>query len=131
MLALSFARIAFIPLFLLCNIQPREHIPVVFDSDIAPMVIMVVFAFTNGYFGTLCMIYGPRYDNFLFQVFLWMFIKEKSRACGFQKLVISLIPLNPGSIQFQPCLKQHPSRTLGRLNSDSLLCFLLKCDQEL
>ena len=61
MLALSFSRIAFIPLFLLCNVQPRHHIPVVFDSDVAPMLIMVVFAFTNGYFGTLCMIYGPRY----------------------------------------------------------------------
>ena len=61
MLALSFSRIAFIPLFLLCNVQPRHHIPVLFDSDIAPMLIMVVFAFTNGYFGTLCMIYGPRY----------------------------------------------------------------------
>ena len=61
MLALSFCRIVFIPLFLLCNVQPRHHIPVLFDSDIAPMLIMIVFAFTNGYFGTLCMIYGPRY----------------------------------------------------------------------
>ena len=72
MLALSFCRIAFIPLFLLCNAQPRHHIPVLFDSDIAPMLIMVVFAFTNGYFGTLCMIYGPRYvyasiNNLYFQ----------------------------------------------------------------
>ena len=60
MLALSFCRVAFIPLFLLCNVQPRHYLPLVFDSDVAPMVIMVAFAFTNGYFGTLCMMYGPR-----------------------------------------------------------------------
>ncbi|CAD5111441.1 DgyrCDS749 [Dimorphilus gyrociliatus] len=56
---LSVSRIIFIPLFIFCNFQPRQHLNVYFDNDIAPAVIMVLFAFTNGYLSTLCMMYGP------------------------------------------------------------------------
>lgn len=42
-----------------CNVQPRNNLNVYFDNDIAPAVIMVLFAFTNGYLSTLCMMYGP------------------------------------------------------------------------
>ena len=57
---LALARIAFIPLFLLCNVQPRGHLPVVFNDDVVPIVLVWLFALSNGYLGTLCMMYGPR-----------------------------------------------------------------------
>ena len=35
--------------------------PVVFNSDIYPIVFMTLMAVSNGYLGTLGMMYGPRY----------------------------------------------------------------------
>jgi equilibrative nucleoside transporter 1/2/3 len=46
-------RAAFFPLFILC-ISPR-----LFNNDIWPIVFMIVMSFTNGFFSTLAMIYGP------------------------------------------------------------------------
>lgn len=56
----AIVRVVFVPLFLLCNVQPRSHLPVVFTNDIAPIIFMWLFAMSNGYLGTLCMMYGPR-----------------------------------------------------------------------
>ncbi|XP_077997115.1 equilibrative nucleoside transporter 1-like [Glandiceps talaboti] len=54
-------RTAFFPLFALCNVEPRGHnTPVVFNNDAYFIVFMAVFAISNGYLGTLCMIYGPK-----------------------------------------------------------------------
>ncbi|EGD81906.1 hypothetical protein PTSG_02591 [Salpingoeca rosetta] len=59
-----FARVVFIVLFLFCNVQLSDtgesKIPVGFKSDAWPSVFMLVMAFTNGYFGNLCMEYGPQ-----------------------------------------------------------------------
>ena len=61
MLLLSLLRILIVPIFLLCNVQPRpNHIPVIFLEDWMPILAMAIFAFSNGYLGTLCMMYGPR-----------------------------------------------------------------------
>ncbi|XP_014663897.1 PREDICTED: equilibrative nucleoside transporter 1-like isoform X2 [Priapulus caudatus] len=57
---LCILRVGFIPLFLLCNIQPRGTIPVIFNTDIYPVVFMLLFATTNGYLASLCMMYGPQ-----------------------------------------------------------------------
>ena len=60
LLILSVARVVFIPLFLLCNYLPAERtVPVIFNSDIYPIVFMTIFSFTNGYFASLAMMYGP------------------------------------------------------------------------
>lgn len=48
-LVLSLARTVFVPLLMLCNAQPRRHLPVVFHSDVAFVVFMTAFSFTNGY----------------------------------------------------------------------------------
>lgn len=56
---LSLLRVVFIPVFLLCNVRPRHHLPYLIHNDYVPLVSMVVFAFSNGYLGTLCMMYGP------------------------------------------------------------------------
>lgn len=44
---------------MLCNAQPRTH-AVIFNSDIYPIVFILLLGLTNGYFGTLAMMYGPR-----------------------------------------------------------------------
>ena len=56
---LCVARIAFIPLFMFCNFQPRHHLHVVFDSDAYPVIFNVLFSVSNGYLASLCMMYGP------------------------------------------------------------------------
>ncbi|XP_068606843.1 equilibrative nucleoside transporter 1-like [Brachionichthys hirsutus] len=53
-------RLVFIPLFMLCNVHPRVHLPVFIDHDGWFIVIMVAFAFSNGYLASLCMCYGPK-----------------------------------------------------------------------
>ncbi|KAG7217958.1 hypothetical protein INR49_020742 [Caranx melampygus] len=53
-------RLVFIPLFMLCNVQPRLHLPIFFHHDGFFIVFMIVFAFSNGYLASLCMCYGPK-----------------------------------------------------------------------
>ncbi|KAM9733739.1 equilibrative nucleoside transporter 1-like [Menidia menidia] len=53
-------RVVFIPLFMLCNVQPRFNLPVYFHHDGFFIVFMVLFAFSNGYLASLCMCYGPK-----------------------------------------------------------------------
>ena len=60
--ALVASRLIFIPLLLLCNhTGSASSIPSLFTSDVAYFFIMLSFALTNGYAGSLCMIYGPKY----------------------------------------------------------------------
>ena len=63
LLVCSFLRLILIPLFLLCNVQvtgkPRA-IPVVFNNDAYPVVFNTILGLTNGYFGSLAMIFGPQ-----------------------------------------------------------------------
>ncbi|KAF7645020.1 hypothetical protein LDENG_00211640, partial [Lucifuga dentata] len=54
------ARLVFVPLFMLCNIQPRFHLPVFFHHDAWFVVFMVAFAFSNGYLASLCMCFRPK-----------------------------------------------------------------------
>uniref|UniRef100_A0A3B3BM74 Solute carrier family 29 member 1b n=1 Tax=Oryzias melastigma TaxID=30732 RepID=A0A3B3BM74_ORYME len=53
-------RTLFIPLFMLCNVEPRFHLPVFFHHDGFFIVFMILFAFSNGYLASLCMCYGPK-----------------------------------------------------------------------
>ncbi|KAF2361926.1 Equilibrative nucleoside transporter [Trinorchestia longiramus] len=52
-------RLVFIPLLLFCN-HTSTSVPVFFHSDVAYFFIMALFALSNGYLGTLCLIYAPR-----------------------------------------------------------------------
>lgn len=54
------ARVVFVPLFMLCNVQPRFHLPVFFVHDGWFIAFMVLFAFSNGYLASLCMCFGPK-----------------------------------------------------------------------
>ncbi|XP_041838524.1 equilibrative nucleoside transporter 1-like [Melanotaenia boesemani] len=53
-------RLVFVPLFMMCNVQPRFHLPVFFDHDSFFIIFMILFAFSNGYLASLCMCYGPK-----------------------------------------------------------------------
>ncbi|XP_043911601.1 equilibrative nucleoside transporter 3 [Protopterus annectens] len=58
---LVLSRTVFIPLFMLCNYQPRNYInTVVFKSDLYPILFTCALGLSNGYLGTLAMIYGPK-----------------------------------------------------------------------
>ncbi|XP_042289156.1 equilibrative nucleoside transporter 1-like [Thunnus maccoyii] len=53
-------RVIFIPLFMLCNVQPRHYLPVLFSHDIWYIIFMIFFSFSNGYLASLCMCFGPK-----------------------------------------------------------------------
>ncbi|XP_066456579.1 equilibrative nucleoside transporter 3 isoform X2 [Eleutherodactylus coqui] len=58
---LVFLRTLFIPLFMFCNYQPRKHIYlVIFQSDVYPIIFITLMGLSNGYLGTLSMVYGPK-----------------------------------------------------------------------
>ncbi|MBN3324073.1 S29A1 protein, partial [Atractosteus spatula] len=54
------ARVVFVPLFMLCNVQKRVNLPVIFAHDVWFIIFMIVFAFSNGYLASLCMCFGPK-----------------------------------------------------------------------
>ncbi|XP_041706294.1 equilibrative nucleoside transporter 2-like [Coregonus clupeaformis] len=49
------SRVIFIPLIMLCKTDNRQYLPVLFSHDVAFVVIMTLFALSNGYFVCLCM----------------------------------------------------------------------------
>ncbi|XP_072517104.1 equilibrative nucleoside transporter 1 [Salminus brasiliensis] len=57
---LLLARVVFVPLFMLCNVQPRYIMPVFFAHDAWFIVFMILFGFSNGYLASLCMCFGPK-----------------------------------------------------------------------
>lgn len=58
--ALVGLRVFFVPLFMLCNVQPRYYLPVLFSHDAWYIIFMIVFSFSNGYLASLCMCFGPK-----------------------------------------------------------------------
>jgi len=52
------ARFVFFPLILLCKLTSSQ-LPVLFESDFFPIFFTMLFAFSNGYIGTLAMMFGP------------------------------------------------------------------------
>ena len=58
---LCISRVIFVPLFALCNYRPdQRRFPVLLKHDAYPIVINIFFAVSNGYLGSLCMMYGPK-----------------------------------------------------------------------
>ncbi|XP_048007336.1 equilibrative nucleoside transporter 3 [Leguminivora glycinivorella] len=59
--AASLLRIIGVPMLMLCNAQPRpHHLPVIFEWDYEYIMIMIVFAFSNGYLTNIVMINSTR-----------------------------------------------------------------------
>ncbi|XP_018565559.1 equilibrative nucleoside transporter 1 [Anoplophora glabripennis] len=58
-LALASLRLVLVPLLMLCNAQPRRHMPVMF-GDNQYMIFIYMFALSQGYLVNLCIISVPR-----------------------------------------------------------------------
>ncbi|XP_023201613.1 equilibrative nucleoside transporter 2 [Xiphophorus maculatus] len=58
--ALVVSRVIFIPLLMLCNVQQRSHLPVIFSHDAAFTLIMILFSVSSGYSVCLSMSYAPQ-----------------------------------------------------------------------
>ena len=56
---LCISRVIFVPLFLFCNYD-KSTLPLVFNHDFWPVIFNVFFSLSNGYLGSLCMMYGPK-----------------------------------------------------------------------
>jgi len=60
-LALSLLRLAFIPLFLCCNIPvERQFTTTVFDNEAFYIIFMALFSLSNGYLSCICMMSAPQ-----------------------------------------------------------------------
>lgn len=44
-----------------CNLHPRKHMPVFFETDLEFGLINFVFGFSNGYLTNICYIIAPQY----------------------------------------------------------------------
>ncbi|KAM4695157.1 equilibrative nucleoside transporter 1 [Discoglossus pictus] len=53
-------RVVFLLLFMFCNVQPRNYLPVLLKHDAWYICIMILFAMSNGYLASLCMCFGPK-----------------------------------------------------------------------
>ncbi|XP_032408906.1 equilibrative nucleoside transporter 3 isoform X1 [Xiphophorus hellerii] len=61
LLVLVLCRSVMVPLLMFCNYQPRNHLhTVLFPHDVYPVVFNCLLGLSNGYLGTLPMIYGPK-----------------------------------------------------------------------
>lgn len=56
---LALVRVVFIPLFLLCHVE-ASSLPSPLSSDAWPLLLMVLFATSNGLLSSLAMMHGPR-----------------------------------------------------------------------
>ena len=59
----ALARLIFAPLFMMCNVGANSQLPLVFNSDFFPIFFMVIFAISNGYVASSCMMVGPQMVN--------------------------------------------------------------------
>lgn len=57
--AASFWRLLFVPLFLACRSE-NSRVPNGLSADVFPLILMPLFAFTNGYMGSLSMMAGSQ-----------------------------------------------------------------------
>ena len=63
---LSVLRLAFIPLFYMCNVIFKDQtrtFPTIITSDMLYLFILFTFAVSNGWLGSLAMIHGPQLSN--------------------------------------------------------------------
>ena len=62
---LSTLRTIFIPLFLVCNVivSDKRYLPVLIQSDTVYMLLIWVFAVTNGWLCSLAMMAAPQLDS--------------------------------------------------------------------
>ncbi|XP_035981842.1 equilibrative nucleoside transporter 3-like [Fundulus heteroclitus] len=86
--ALVLCRTVLVPLFMFCNYQPRDHLhTVLFSSDVYPVIFNCLLGLSNGYLGSLPMIYGPK-----------VVPREQAEATGVAMLFFLYLGLALGSV---------------------------------
>jgi len=60
---MSISRIIFLPIFLMCNVDGRRIFPLIINSDLIYFLILLLFAISNGYIGTLPMMAAPQVEG--------------------------------------------------------------------
>ncbi|KAI1284911.1 Equilibrative nucleoside transporter 3 [Halotydeus destructor] len=58
---LSALRWSLVPLIMLCNVHPRNHLPVIFASEAYYVAFITLLGLTNGYLFSNAMINGPKH----------------------------------------------------------------------
>lgn len=59
LITIAVLRMAFIPVFMLTNVHPRRHLPVLFASEYYYILYMVLFGLSNGYLVINVFVNGP------------------------------------------------------------------------
>ena len=60
LLLASVLRVAFIPLFMFCNVSVNNrNTDILIHSDAVYIVFMLLFGISNGYIGNIAMMFGP------------------------------------------------------------------------
>lgn len=58
---MSVVRIAFVPAIIVCNAKPRHIFPTLIHADYLFVILMGLFAFSNGYLANIALIWAPKY----------------------------------------------------------------------
>jgi len=82
LLLMCVLRGVFFFLFVSCNAQPRKSSEVLFQSDVVYILIMALFALTNGYFATLIINYAPKFVSTPIEKQLSGTLMIFSNTCG-------------------------------------------------
>ena len=59
LVCLAALRVVFIPAVMFCN-HSSPNIPVLFNHDVAPAILVMLLSLTNGYLVTLAFTYAPK-----------------------------------------------------------------------
>lgn len=59
--ALVVSRLIFVPLLMMCNVQERSILPVLFPNDLVFAALMLLFSVSSGYCVCLSMTYAPQW----------------------------------------------------------------------
>ncbi|XP_019866386.2 equilibrative nucleoside transporter 3-like [Aethina tumida] len=68
--------VIFVPFFMMCNAQPRHHLPVIFNHDYQYIIIVIVFGLSSGYFFNLAFMSIPS------------LVPKEETECAYHVLVI-------------------------------------------
>lgn len=77
----SVFRINLIPLLMLCNTEPRLHLPVLLKSDLIYAIIVVVLGLTNGYLANLSFVLMHKYVKSSYRKYPYVCEQFSIRIC--------------------------------------------------
>lgn len=66
LIIMAVLRVVYIPLLMMCHIDSgsNSYLKNLLNNDAWPIALILTLGLTNGYLGTLSMMYGPRSESF-------------------------------------------------------------------